>query len=297
MERTDRTGVAIAAWLGALIVAIGVFTWLGDGRLGTPALTDPTAWPSWVAAGDPVEVAMSLARLLVLALAWYLVGVTTLGIVARSARSLRLLTVADALTIPSVRRLLQASLGLGLATAAVASSTAQVAGVRVPPVAGGPGVVAAAASDASPSDPGPDPDPDLAPDPRATPTPDPLWFLDEAPTDGADEEQEARPPAATTAPRTDPAAPDDAAPTAPAVFATDAASDPAEATWVVERGDHFWSIAERVVGDRLGRAASDAEVDPYWRLLIAANQDRLANPGDPDLILPGQRFLLPAVGA
>ena len=32
---------------------------------------------------------------------------------------------------------------------------------------------------------------------------------------------------------------------------------------------------------------------PYWQQLIEVNRDRLAPPGDPDLIHPGQRFHLP----
>jgi nucleoid-associated protein YgaU len=34
-------------------------------------------------------------------------------------------------------------------------------------------------------------------------------------------------------------------------------------------------------------------VAPYWRAVIDANRDRLAVPGDPDLILPGQVIVLP----
>jgi nucleoid-associated protein YgaU len=62
--------------------------------------------------------------------------------------------------------------------------------------------------------------------------------------------------------------------------------------WVVAPGDSFWSIAEELVGDALGRAPADAEVDPYWRALIEANRERLVAP-DPDLVHPGQVFVLP----
>ena len=33
----------------------------------------------------------------------------------------------------------------------------------------------------------------------------------------------------------------------------------------------------------------------YWRRLIEANRGRLVDPDDPDLVLPGQRFVLPAL--
>lgn len=83
---------------------------------------------------------------------------------------------------------------------------------------------------------------------------------------------------------------DDEAPT-PA-----SAAPPAAETWVVQPGDSFWSIAEEVVADALGRPATDAEVVPYWRALIDANRDRLVTP-NPDVVRPGQSFVLPPVTA
>lgn len=62
--------------------------------------------------------------------------------------------------------------------------------------------------------------------------------------------------------------------------------------WTVAAGESFWSIATSVVADALGRTPTDAEVDPYWRALVAANLDRLATP-NPDLVHPGQVFVLP----
>ena len=56
---------------------------------------------------------------------------------------------------------------------------------------------------------------------------------------------------------------------------------PPRGTWVVQPGDHLWSIAERSApGDMLR----------YWLALVEANRDRLA---DPDLVLPGQVLVLP----
>lgn len=65
-------------------------------------------------------------------------------------------------------------------------------------------------------------------------------------------------------------------------------------TWTVDEGESFWSIAEEALTATLGRAPTDAEIDPYWRALIAANRDRLVLPDDPDVIHPGQVFELPA---
>jgi nucleoid-associated protein YgaU len=62
---------------------------------------------------------------------------------------------------------------------------------------------------------------------------------------------------------------------------------------VVQPGDSMWSIARHELRGRLGRQPTNAEVDPYWRSLIEANRDQLVDPGNPDLIYPGQAFLLP----
>jgi nucleoid-associated protein YgaU len=63
------------------------------------------------------------------------------------------------------------------------------------------------------------------------------------------------------------------------------------ATVVVQPGDHLWAIAERTMRARLGRAASDGEIVPFWTRLIEANRDRVA---DPDVIFAGQELRLPS---
>lgn len=68
---------------------------------------------------------------------------------------------------------------------------------------------------------------------------------------------------------------------------------PSVAVHRVQPGEHFWSIAEQVVIERVGPTASDADVAAYWRQLVEVNRDRLVDPDNPDLILPGQVFDLP----
>ena len=63
--------------------------------------------------------------------------------------------------------------------------------------------------------------------------------------------------------------------------------------YTVAVGDSFWSIAEDQVTIRLGRTPTDAEVLEPWLALIDANRDRLLDPGDPDLLHPGQVLRLP----
>lgn len=70
---------------------------------------------------------------------------------------------------------------------------------------------------------------------------------------------------------------------------------PRPSTWTVTPGESFWSIAEELLTDAWGRPPSDAEVDPFWRALVDINRGRLADPADPDAILPGQVFDVPPV--
>ena len=69
-------------------------------------------------------------------------------------------------------------------------------------------------------------------------------------------------------------------------------SDPV-ALYTVKSGDSFWSIAEVAITTHLGRPPSIAETGTYWRRLVSANGDRLVHAGVPDLIFPGQTFVLP----
>lgn len=83
----------------------------------------------------------------------------------------------------------------------------------------------------------------------------------------------------------------------PAEASMQVVSEPASAAgdhpdeWVVAPGESFWSIAEEVVAERLGRRGTDAEVAGYWAQLVDANRDRLVT-ADPDLIYPGQQLVL-----
>ena len=63
----------------------------------------------------------------------------------------------------------------------------------------------------------------------------------------------------------------------------------------VEPGDTFWSIAETALTEDWDQAPTTSAVTVYWESLIDANLDRLAPPHDPDLIYPGQVFVLPPI--
>ncbi|MDH3261268.1 MAG: LysM peptidoglycan-binding domain-containing protein, partial [Acidimicrobiia bacterium] len=79
----------------------------------------------------------------------------------------------------------------------------------------------------------------------------------------------------------------------PTVLDHDQEQGVAEAT--VEAGDSFWSIAETALSDGWDRTPTTPEITRYWNTLVDVNRDRLAPPHDPNLIHPGQTFLLPAI--
>jgi len=65
-------------------------------------------------------------------------------------------------------------------------------------------------------------------------------------------------------------------------------------TWEVEQGDHFWGIAEATLTESWGRAPTDPEILPHWEQVIEANRDGMLPPRDPNLIYPGQQFVVPS---
>ncbi|MEP6658840.1 MAG: LysM peptidoglycan-binding domain-containing protein [Acidimicrobiales bacterium] len=79
----------------------------------------------------------------------------------------------------------------------------------------------------------------------------------------------------------------------PAVIAATPTVPDEAAVYSVKSGDSFWSIAEVAIAAHLGRPPSVAEIGTYWRLVMSANSERLVHAGVPDLIYPGQEFVLP----
>lgn len=240
-----RSTTALLAWIAALAMGIAAFHALGGHMMPAPPW-QPDAFLGWLGATDPLLATMSLLRLLVLALSWYLVGVTAVGAVARLAGAVRLVRLADALTVPALRRLLQSALGVGLATAMVAAATPA----------------------------------------RAQPLP--LQLLEGVAAEPADTAD-----AGASGPFPVPATNVPAPVVADATF--DGAAPPSTGQHTVVAGESFWRIAAEKVTQASGRPAGDAEVAVYWRRLIEQNRSRLADPGNPDLLFPGQRLDLPPV--
>ena len=58
-------------------------------------------------------------------------------------------------------------------------------------------------------------------------------------------------------------------------------------------GDTLWHVADVSLTDELGRPPSATEVADRLERIVHLNRDRLAVPGDADLVFPGQEFVLP----
>ncbi len=76
--------------------------------------------------------------------------------------------------------------------------------------------------------------------------------------------------------------------------APDTQQEQQEGSYTVVSGDNFWKIARQQVRDAKGEEPSNAEIANYWVRLIDANRDNIRS-GDPDLIFPGEVFVLPPV--
>ncbi len=256
--RVARSIASGAAWLALLVGVIVGFTALGGGRLGGPALGEPAEWVEWTVGRAPVEVVFVVLRVGALGLAWYLLGVTVIGVVARVVRARRLIAAADLITLPVVRRMLQAAVGVSLAGGSLVVSVAPAGASETPP-----------------------------PTIEATETSTTGWSWRVTDRDVRGDEQPVPSP-----PSSVPWVARDPAPVPPT-----AASPPAgEAVreWRVERGQHLWSIAEQVLREAWERTPTDDEIAPYWKELIEENRATLADPANPDLIYPGQVFQVPA---
>lgn len=307
---TEGSWRPLLVWLGCLTVALVGLLAVGEGGLRGPELLAPTTWGPWLAATDPVVAVVAVLRIVALALAWYLVGITGVSLAAHLLRSARLVRLADLLSVGPVKVVVQQAVGASLAVGvlagvggpavtgvgaagpaldgaaqAAAATQGEEEGASMRPLGAGAaaGAVGAAPSGAA----------DDAGDTAA------MRRLDGAPA-GAAAMRAVTPPvptppaatpvdaAAVEAAPVDPVAPDDDRGRA-------GEHVDRRRTVVVRAGDHLWALAETDVAAALGREPTEDEVAGHWERVVDANAAHLAVPGNPDLLLPGQDVVLPRV--
>jgi hypothetical protein len=130
---TVRRSLLLLSWVLALTALVVGMRVLGRGTLAGPPLGHPATWSRWATDRGAPDAAMALLRLAVQAVASYLLVATLFGVVVRLVRVRPLLAAADALTVPVVRRVVQAGLGAGLAGAALVPSGIAVAAIPAAP--------------------------------------------------------------------------------------------------------------------------------------------------------------------
>jgi hypothetical protein len=320
---TWRRALPLVTWLAALAAGLVLFHAMGRGVMAPPPLTDPAAWGEWAAAREAPVVVAAVLRLFVLALAWYLVGVTTVGVVGRLVRLAGLVRIADALTLPMVRRLLQGALGIGLATAMVGAATAPVPRAGPPP--------SLSVSETAPADEAPS-DGEVEVGSSGTVTLVRAGLGVDGDENG-DEDGDggrggagSRPPAqgqdglpvamrlveedasvgmrASASPEPAPGqdavasefAPNEDVPASVGLRQATVPAEPAgqrPSTHRVVPGESLWSISQDALAEFLDREPTGTEVHDYWRATILHNQHGLADPDNPDLIFPGDEIVLP----
>ena len=249
-----RRSLPLVAWVGALAAVLAGAIALGSTpALAAPPLTRPGELGDWAAARQPVEAAFAVLRVVVVALACYLLFVTVLAVVLRLGRAGRLVTAFDVLTLPWVRLIVQGALGVGL----VGATLAAVGSAAADPSANPSRTFTAADARLAAS----------APEhPRAGD--DLLVRLPDVESGPPTMQQVDEP-------------------------ATVALAAPLAGEVTLEAGDHLWSVADRALTDAWGRAPSDDELAPFWEQVVEANRDRLPDPANPDLVFPGEVVTVP----
>ena len=119
---TARTA-AVGAWTAFLAACVAALHALG-GPLAPPPLSDPSGLGPWLDARLPAQAAVAVVRLAALALAWYLLAATVAGVLARLSGAASAVRLADALSIPTVRRFVHGAVGLSIVAGAAGAPPA-----------------------------------------------------------------------------------------------------------------------------------------------------------------------------
>jgi hypothetical protein len=259
------------AWTAALALGLRAMHALGGGTLGVP-LSSAEELSAWLDRTPPEVMAVAIVRLVALAAGWYLAVCTLALALTRPFGRTRVASAAARATPAIIHRLVASGGGLGLAAGTLlgALPSTGMASAALAPRPAAASVVGAM------QDPRP-PTATMTRGPRDMPT----AVMTRRPA------QDMPTAVMTRLPATD-------APPASRAPPARATRDPVAAplAWTVEAGDSFWSIAAETVAPA-GDATNERRVIGYWRRLVEANRGRLLDPGNPDLLVPGQELVLP----
>lgn len=258
----------LVALLAGEVVLVGLLHRVGGWPWLRVGWHDPSRW---LASAPPEDAIMAALRVVALVGAYWLLITTVCYVAARAARIPAAVRAVEWATLPAVRRVAD-----GAVTAALIGCSVTLGGLPVAVAA--PEAQAAAGAAAAPAS---TVEGMLLPPAVTGPSTVPASL---EPATTPDREGPAPPP------------PDRPGGSPPADLPGSAGDLPASpldgaaeaATHVVAAGDNLWAIAAA----DLGGSASLAQIHSRWRTIIEANRDRLRS-GDPDLVYPGERIVLP----
>jgi len=263
MARLLRIAATIAFEAGAVAAMheMGNIPWL---RVGWDDLA------AWLASSSLEEALAAVVRLVALAIGWWLLATTAAYALARLSGVPRVVHAVGSATAPAMRRLVDGAAALGL-------TAAMLAGPAAPVPAADPAPVLIQVDDEG----------------RPLPPGTIATHRDEDENDGAGPVGDSAPRGPERVGWTPAPAGTEAA--QPAVTPGQAAPADTGSRYRVRPGDNLWAISADRIATATGRKNEAAsEVARYWRRVITANVARLRS-GDPDLIYPGERIVLPPV--
>lgn len=255
------SGVQLLGWSACLVASLLFLVRVGHGPLAAPPLSSVANLQAWAVGHGPFLEAMTMIRLAALVTTIILLGSTAAGV----AKTFLVINPRvdhqdffsgrrfKHLALPLATRLAQRTLGVAILSSAILP--ARLPDVMATNFHAATSTVTMVRLPSLPSS------------PTATP------HLDR------------RTPTATVT--------TDNVPARPVPDHTRPGGPGSSAWWTIRSGDNLWAVADETLRARWGRVPTDQEVDGYWRHLIQENLDRLVHPGQPDLVYPGQVFLLP----
>ncbi len=266
-RRSERGPLLLAVALAA--ATFGALWALSDGGAGGFDLSEPIAWSRRT---EPELAMLAALRLLGLVLSAWLLATSGLYALAVRSRHQGLRRVVGWFTLTAIRGLVERAAVVSITASSVLGGTSGAWAADGPPVTSGEVVVEQPVVRDGP-----------APSSTAPPTSTSTTSTSTAPPSTISA------PEANT-PKTDlpPPAPDPEPPGTPPPTRT-------ETLHVVEPGESFWLIAERLVAERRGsttEALGPADVRETWVELVEANRATIRS-GNPNLIYPGEVLTLP----
>jgi len=212
----------------------------------------------WLDIAPLEDVVAAGLRTIALVVAYWIAGSTAAYVVARASRIPGLIRATAWATLPPIRRVIDRTIAITVTTAALVSPIAPALANEAPPTTE---PIVYQISDQG------------VPTPVNAPVVDPTVILPPGVGGGGYTPNPAGGVAATAA----------------------AEAAVADTVYEVVRGDNLWTISRsHLLAVYPDRDVDSAEIATYWREVIEINTPTLRS-GDPNLIYPGERIVLPAI--